>query len=357
MSALPPRFVVVLAEGLLSLLDRLRRVLLPPELYLLETTVFGGVRAQAIYTGARLGLFEALHAGAATPAEVALRVGAEPHLTWRLLRALASYGVVAAEGEGYRLNAVSRLLLPGTGYAEGIRFNADPRQVAVWTALPDSLRGPGSAFERVHGAPFFQVMGREPELGRLFDQSMRAWAAPTIAAVLQAWRPPAGATLVDVGGGHGHYLAAILGAAPGCRGILVDRPEVLADAQATLAPVADRVRRQPGDFFQAVPEGGDIYLLANILHDWGDADCVRILDRVRAAMAPSARLLVIDIVVPPGNPTHPGPLVDLMMMALFRDGRERTAAELALLAGQARLRVERVIPTASPAGITVLSPT
>lgn len=356
MPPLPPRAVVVLAQGLLSLLDRLRRALLPPELYLLETTVFGGVRTQAIYAGARLGLFEALSDGAATPAEVAARVGADPHLTWRLLRALASYGVVAAEGPGYRLNAISRLLLPGTGYAEGIHFNADPRQVAVWSALPDALRGGGSAFERVHGAPFFQVLGREPELGRLFDRSMQAWAAPTIAAVLQAWRPPAGATVVDVGGGHGHYLAAILGATPGCRGVLVDRPEVLAGADATLAPVADRVLRVAGDFFAALPDGGDVYLLANILHDWGDADCVRVLERVRAAMGPTARLLVIDIVVPPGNPTHPGPLVDLMMMALFRDGRERTEAELALLAGQAGLRVERVIPTASPAGITVLRP-
>ncbi len=185
---------------------------------------------------------------------------------------------------------------------------------------------------------------------------MQAWAAPTIAAVLQAWTAPAGSVIVDVGGGQGHYLAAILRSAPSCRGVLFDRASVLAEADDTLAPVAARVERRAGDFFEALPEGGDIYLLANILHDWGDADCTRILSRVRAALPPQGRILVVDIVVPPGAPAHPGPLVDLMMMALFREGCERTEAEFRALARSAELEVERVIPTASPAGIVLMRP-
>lgn len=349
MPSLPPRPVVVIAQAFLGLLDRLRRALLPPELYLMETTVFSAVRANAIYTGARLGVFEALDAGARTPTEVAARTGADATLTWRLLRALTSYGVLDAEADRYRLNAVSRLLLPGTGYAEGIRFNAEPRNATVWASLAESMREGGSAFERVHGAPFFEVLEREPGLGRLFAASMRAWAAPTIEAALQAWRPPEGATVIDVGGGLGHWIGAILERSPSCRGVLFDRAEVIAEA-----PDRPRVEKRAGSFFDAVPEGGDVYLLANILHDWSDADCRRILGRVREAMSERARVVVVDLVVPPGNPEHPGPLVDLMMMVLFRDGRERTEAELAALAADAGLVLERIVPTASPAGLAVL---
>lgn len=354
MPKLPPRPVVVLAQAFLGWLERLRRALLPPELYLLESTLLGSVKANAVYTGTRLGLFDALGQGPRTSGELAVAIHADPTLTWRLLRALTSYGILDADGERYRLNAVSRHLLPGTGYREGIQLNAQPEQLRVWGYLPDSMRSPGSAFEHAHGSPFFDVLSRERQWGSLFDQAMRAWAEPTIAGVIQAWRPPTGATLVDVGGGRGHFLVSLLEASPSCRGILYDLPKVVAEADPTLAPVANRVTVASGSFFEQVPEGGDVYLLANVLHDWSDDDCVRILRRVRERLRPEARVMVVDIVVPPGNPHHPGPLMDITMMLLFRDGRERTEAEFRELARAAGLTVERVIPTATPAGIVVM---
>ena len=320
----------------------------------MDSTVLGAVRAHAVYTGARLGLFEALAAGPSTPADVARTIGADPVLTWRLLRALASFGLVEARDDRYANNRVSRLLVPGTGYHEGMLFNADPRQLRVWSYLTDSIRGSGSAFEHAYGVPFFEQMGRDRELGGLFDQAMHAWAAPTIAAVVQAWRPPDRATIVDVGGGHGHFLAAVLANAPTCKGVLFDRPQVLADAAPTIAPAAGRVTCVGGSFFDAVPPGGDVYLLANILHDWSDDDCVRILERVGEVLGPDSRVHVVEFIVPPGNPADPGPLVDMMMMALFRDGRERTEAEFRSLAQRAGLEVERVIPTITPAGVVVM---
>lgn len=353
---LPRRVVVLLAQAFVGWLERLRRAILPPEIYLMDSTVLGAVRAHAVYTGVRLGLFEALATGARTSAEVAAAIGGDPVLTWRLLRALASFGIVDARGDGYAINAVSRLLLPGTGYHEGMLFNADPRQLGVWGLLADSIRGSRSAFELASGVPFFEQLGRDRALGALFDQAMHAWAAPTIAAVVQTWRPPSRATIVDVGGGHGHYLAAVLAKSPDCRGVLFDRPEVLAGAGPTLAPVADRVTTIGGSFFESVPAEGDIYLLANILHDWSDQECVRILQRVRAVLRPESRVHVIELIVPEGSPAHPGPLVDLMMMALFRDGRERTEAEFRALARAAGLDVERVIPTITPSAVVVMRP-
>lgn len=354
MQRLPPRPVVLVLQAFIGLLERVRRALLPPELYLMDTVMFGSVRAHAVFTSVRLGVFEALAEGPRSPAEVAAAIGTDTTLTWRLLRGLASFGVVEAQGDRYGLNGVSRLLLPGTGYREGILLNAEPSQLRVWGFLPDSLRSPKSAFELAYGAPYFEQLGQDRHLGDLFDQAMLAWSEPTIAAVCQAWLPTPGTTVVDVGGGKGHFLASLLAAVPTCKGILFDRPEVVAGA--ALGDVASRVTRVGGSFFDAVPEGGDTYLLTNILHDWSDADCVTILRRVRAAMRPESRLHVVDIVVPPGNPEHPGPVVDLMMMVLFRDGRERTEAELRGLAAEAGLVVERVIPTITPAGIVVMRP-
>lgn len=354
MPAIPPRPVVWLAQAILGGLDRLRRALLPPELYLLELTAFGAVRTHAVYTATRLGVFDALREAPLPTVELAERIGVEARLAARLLRALAGLGVLVRREGLWGLNGVSRLLLDGSGYAEGIRFNADPRQIAVWAALAEAMRGRTSAFERVHGAPFFDKLAAEPALGELFDRSMQAWAAPTVAAVQRAWRPPPGSTIIDVGGGQGHYLAALLAAEPRSRGVLVDRAPVLESAGPTLSAVHDRVRLEPGDFFEAVPSGGDIYLLANILHDWGDDDAARILRRVRAVLPPHGRIVVVDIVVPPGEPAHPGTLVDLMMMALFRDGCERTQAEFAALAASAGLALERCVPTASPASLLFL---
>lgn len=354
MPTLPPRAVVVLAQAFLGWLERLRRALLPPELYLLETTLLGAVKTQAVYTGVRVGVFDGLAAGPRTADALAKELGTDPTLTWRLLRALTSYGILDGDGAQYRLNAVSRHLLPGSGYREGIQLNAAPEQLRVWGFLPDALRSDRSAFEHAHGSPFFDVLTRDREMGRLFDAAMRAWAAPTIAGVLQAWRPPAGATLVDVGGGRGHFLAALLQAAPTCRGVLYDLPEVVADAGSTLGPVAGRVTREAGSFFDRVPGGGDVYLLSNVLHDWSDGDCARILRRVRDVLKPGACVAVVDMVVPPGNPPHPGALMDITMMTLFRDGRERTEAELQSVARAAGLEVERVIPTATPACIVLM---
>src|SRR5690606_6033927 len=167
--------------------------------------------------------------------------------------------------------------------------------------------------------------------------------APTIAEAFDFSRYP---VIVDVGGGVGARLAAILARHPQTRGVLFDVPDVIAKARRRLAddPVAERLALAEGDFFEAVPEGGNAYLLSHIIHDWPEAECLAILRNCRAAMTPSSRLLLIELVLPEGPAPHPGKMLDMTMLVMM-GGRERTAAEYAALLEQAGFRLLGVSAT------------
>jgi hypothetical protein len=161
-------------------------------------------------------------------------------------------------------------------------------------------------------------------------------------------------TVVDVGGGQGALLEAILRRHPGLRGVLFDEPAVIERARAALAgsDLRDRIDFAAGSFFDAVPPG-DAFILKFILHDWDDARAVRILERCRAAGAPGATVVVIEALVPPGNGAHPGKLADLEMLLTTRGGHERTETDFATLLGAAGLRLEVVVPTLLPLSVLV----
>src|SRR4029450_8362303 len=143
-------------------------------------------------------------------------------------------------------------------------------------------------------------------------------------------------------------LAAVLSRHPGPRGVLFDLPHVVNEAPALLKArgVADRVSIESGSFFETVPQGGDAYILSHVIHDWSEKQCLTILGHCRKAMAPNGRLLIVEMVLPPGDAPHPGKLLDIMML-LGPGGEERTEAEYAELLGKAGFRLERVVPTES----------
>ena len=149
--------------------------------------------------------------------------------------------------------------------------------------MPSARAGPPSPLLR--GKPFFEYLVDEPEFAQSFNDAMTSVSELAITAVIAGYDFSPYATIVDVGGGHGRLLAAILGAAPHSHGILLDLPEVVAGAPAVLAEhhVADRVRVVQGSFFDAVPEGGDAYVLKNVIHDWPDDGAAHILTNVRKA--------------------------------------------------------------------------
>lgn len=163
--------------------------------------------------------------------------------------------------------------------------------------------------------------------------------------------------MVDVGGATGNMLAAILSRHPKPRGVLFDLQHVVGDAPAFLRSkgIADRVTIEAGSFFESVPSGGDAYVLSHIIHDWSEEQCITILRNCRKAMKPTSRLLLVEMVLPPGDAPHPGKMLDIVML-IVPGGQERTAAEYTPLLAKAGFRLERVVPTQSPVSVVEALP-
>jgi O-methyltransferase domain/Dimerisation domain len=319
--------------------------------------VIGFWSACAVATTARLGIADHLARGPRTAAQLAAGLGLDADALFRLLRAVASLGVLSRDREGrFGLTALGERLrsdVPGSQRAL-IASELDTAHYLPWGHLEESVRTGGPVFEKVFAMQAWQYYrDQNPGEGRLFSENMTAMSQIETRGILAAYSFDGARCIVDVGGAHGAFLAAALQQAPAARGILFDQVQVVAEAGGVLKQfgVADRVHCVAGDFFDELPPGGDVYLLKHILHDWSDADCVRILRRVREAMASDGRVIVAELPLPDeGEATPMGVMLDLNMLVML-GGRERTAAEYAALFEKAGLRLERVVHTAAPIGL------
>jgi O-methyltransferase domain len=195
-------------------------------------------------------------------------------------------------------------------------------------------------------------MGAEPEFGQIFNDAMTSSSGLSIGPVVAAYDFTAYSTIVDVAGGHGRLLAAILVSAPNAQGVLYDLPEVIAGAALLLQEnhVAERVRLVEGSFFDGIPSGGDAYVLKHIIHDWDNDASVHILRNVRSAAAAGATLLLVETVVPEDDSASIAKLTDMEML-LINNGRERTSDEYRRLFDEAGFQMIRVVATASRVSI------
>ena len=310
--------------------------------------------SSAVYAAAELGLADRLETPQSA-AELAPALDAHVPSLHRLMRALASIGLLT-EGEGQRfaltpLGAALKSGAPGAARST-VRTLAGPAFTRAFEDIVHSVKTGRTGFEKAHGAPVFDYFASRPEEASMFSETMVGFHGAEPAAVAAAYDFSAFETVVDVGGATGNMLSAILARHTKPRGVLFDRPHVVRDAPALLraAGVAERVTIEGGDFFEAVPTGGDAYVLSHILHDWSEEQCLTILRNCRKAMKPTARLLIVEMVLPAGNTPDPGKIFDLVMLVI-PGGQERTEAEYAALLGKAGFRLARVVPTESAVGV------
>ena len=315
--------------------------------------VDGFVTTQLLFVAAKLDLGALLAAGPRSGDDLAASTGADRDALTRVLRGLAAEDVLAEEADGsFSLTPVGECLVPlrGATIARG-----DVYYASAGGLLDAVLRG-GTSFEHVHGAPFFDHLDRHPDLDAAFQGSMAGRAEQEARDVVATYDFSGLGRVVDVGGGPGVLLGAILSSAPGLEGVLMDREGVLPVARAHLDSigVGERAECVGGDFFASVPAGADAYLLSRVLHDWDDDDAARILAVCRAAMDAGSRLLVVDAVLPERARDAPAVIrMDLHMLMLF-GARERTEHELVRLVAGAGFEVRRVVSTGSPAGLGVI---
>jgi hypothetical protein len=312
--------------------------------------MIGGARAtQLVYVAAKLGIADLLKDGPKGSDELARAVLAHPGTLNRVLRALTALGVFAETEDGrFELTPLAEPLqsdVTGSMRDFAIMYGED----WFWRpygALLHSVRTGETPFEHVHGEGVFEYLDREPEAARVFNDAMTSLSGPHAATVVAAYDFSGISKIVDLGGGHGSLIAAILKANPNMRGVLYDRPSVVAGARDLLNAegVAHRCELVAGDFFQSVPAGGDAYILKWIIHDFQDDRSVEILKNCRRAMADVGKLLLVERVVPRGKDGRSEKLADITMLAI-PGGLERTEAQFSSLLRAAGFRLVRIVPT------------
>jgi hypothetical protein len=284
---------------------------------------------------------------------LARECGIQPDPLLRVLRLLASRGVFRQEGDHFGHTELSRTLR--SDHPRSMRGWAQMTGGPIFSAfagLGHSLSTGAPAFPVVHGASPYQYFTTHPVDRQAFAEAMGDWNRQLAVSLLDS-RDFSGTKLfVDVGGSFGYLLADLLAKCPAAQGVLFDLPSIADGARTRMGSLGldGRCRVVGGDFFESVPEGGDVYLMSWILHNWNDADCLRILRNCRRGMTPSGRLLTIDHVIQPGDAPDFGRTSDLAMLVAF-GGRERTEQEFKDLLLEGGFRLQSVTPLAVPVAL------
>ena len=311
--------------------------------------------SRILYAAAKLGLADQLAGGPKTAAELAGLMHVHAPSLHRLMRTLASLGILSEQSERrYVLTALGEALKTGApGSAKAyILVNGSHWFQSAWDRIVEAVETGKTGLELAQRMPLFDYLARHPEDASLFSEIMTLVHNEETPAVAAVYDFSVFNTIVDVGGATGDLLAGILARHTGPRGVLFDRAHVLSDAAALLEArgVRERVSIEAGDFFSAVPTGGDAYVLSHVIHDWNEDQCLAILGNVRKAMNPSGCLLIVEIVVPTGDRPHFSKLLDMTML-VTTGGRERTEDEYAQLLHKGGFRLTRVLPTNSQASL------
>jgi len=309
--------------------------------------IIGGWITPAIYVAAELGIADLLTIRPQTAEELAEQTNTNFDALYRVLRALASVGIFTEDTDcRFSLTPLAECLrsdAPDSLRSFGVMMGAEFYQ--AWGNLLYSVKTGEQGFQKRFGVPFFQYMTEHPERHSIYDAAMMVHGIAETEPMLDAYDFSAFRTVVDVGGGHGRMLAAILNHYPAMEGILFDLPAVADRARAIVSGfgLSKRCRIVGGDFFVSVP-ASDAYVMRHILHDWDDDEAVSILRNCRNAMNAEGRILVVETVIPPLNEPCFGKWLDLMMLIV--GGRERTEEQYRHLFSRAGLKLNRIVSTA-----------
>ncbi len=316
----------------------------PPQATIWETSN-AIVASRALHVVAELGVADHVREQSVSVATIAAECEVDPRSLDRVLRLLSSIGLFARRPDGYAHTDASLLLrsdAPGSMRAFARMTNLRLINEA-FTELLHSVRSGEPAVKVIEPRGFWAYLTDHPDQARLFGEAMEARAAAYLAEVLAAYDFRPFTTIADIGGGRGHLLRAILSSTPGTIGILFDLPEVVGARNAAV----ERLTTVAGDFLRDPLPRADLYVVMEVLHDWDDQDCVRILSAIRRGAAPGATLVVIENIVPETGDDPRVNALDVLMLAIT-GGRERTVTELADLFGSSGLRLQAVIPTGGP---------
>jgi hypothetical protein len=314
----------------------------------------GYVVSSALWVAAELGIADLLKDGPKPVSQLAAQAKVDEGALYRTLRLLAMAGIFAETQPRYfTLTPAADLLRSEApnSLRDAVVWLADPMHFQIASHFLHSVRTGQPTVEHVTGKPAFEYFADEPVEFDRFHRAMTTMSAMAIHAVLYAYDFSPYSTIVDVAGGHGYVICEILRKYPHLKGVLFDLPDVVTGGEHRICQLAldGRCRTEAGDFFQSVPQGGDLYLMKNIIHDWAEDRALTILGNCRAALQgkSNGKLVLLELVVPPGNTPHMSKILDIEML-YFPGGRERTEPEYGELFAKAGFRLTRVVPTKAP---------
>jgi O-methyltransferase len=332
----------------------------PAAIQMLNMTLGAMMAALAICAAAQLGIADLLKSGPRSSDELAVDSKTHPASLYRLLRALATLGVVAENSLSvFALTPLGETLrsdVPQSMRAMAIMACARWR-MEPWMQFVPSLQSGEHAFRRVHGKHQYEYLVQHAEDADYFNAAMTSLSQMDVDSVLTVYDFSKVKTVVDVGAGQGAFMAGLMRANPSLQGIVYDRPPVVERTSQYLRKegFSDRVKVIGGDFRQEVPSGGDLYCIKNVLLDWSDEDTVTLLKNCRRVMSSSSRLLIVEPIVPGPEEPHFSKLLDLEML-IIPGGRARTVPEYKKLLSEAGFTLTRVVPTPAPPSILEATP-
>jgi len=316
---------------------------------LIDDLIGAAQKAMVLRAFVVLGIADHVTGEEANLADLSAAVGAPEQLLQRLLRAAVALGLCRDTGPGRvaltPAGAMLRSDAPGNaaGWAELLTA---PWLLRAWETLGPAVRTGQAQFPQAHGVDFWEYVATHPAEAGLFDAAMTAGSAERAATLSDALDWTDVQQVVDVGGGQGLLLKSLLAAVPHLQGIVVDRPKVVDSLGADAIGQSDRLTLVGGDFFTEVPDGADIYVLSQILHDWADEEAAAILRSCRAAMKPGSRLCIVEQVVPEAGDATAGQLLEVALtdlnMLVLVGGQERTLAHYITLLERAGLDFDRI---------------
>lgn len=314
----------------------------------------GYIVSASLNVALKLGIPDLIGDSAKDVQVLAHEVGANADYLFRVLRVLEANQLLCRKTpHSFELTPAGQLLrrdVPGS-VAAAMEWISDPLHLTLYSHLRHSVETGETTFNAVYKKQFFDWSTQPENAGEaaVFNDAMTGISEMCIPAFLDAYPFDSFGSIVDVGGGHGAVLRAILREHSGVRGTLAEMPSLLPTAHAAIEKdgLAGRCEAVACNFFESVPAGGDLYFMKNIVHDWADERALRLLKNIRAAIPDTGALLLAEAVLDDSPAPHFAKMIDIEMIA-FVGGRERTADEFRQLLAQAGFALRRIIPTQSP---------
>ncbi len=352
----PPVFFVRITDSVRRRLVKFSRRFTHPNVIMLEHMQNLWLLG-AISVANELGIADILKEKSRTVMELASLTGTVEDPLYRILRLLASEGIFKeSEGRIFSNTRVSESMQAGE-LRYFIQHTLNSLQFRIFGELMHSVKTGRRSSELFVETGVFEHMGKSQQLNELYNKAMTNTSRMQVAAILSSFNFSGFRYVVDVGGGLGFFISALLYKYKNLKGTLFDLPQVVPGLEKLpdFYESDERLKIESGSFFENIPEGGDLYTLKNILHGWKDEDSVRILKNIRKAINPEGKIIIIEVVVEGINKPSWGKMSDIFMMAGL-DGRERTAGEFRTVLEESGFRLEQIRKTVSPLSLIIAAP-